>query len=213
MNWGDLWTYPFDTGVWGTVWSGVGSLLTAGSLFLGFRILRIDQKDKRRAQASKIAFKYTMSLDFDTDHLNRVNGTVYNHSDALIMHTAVEVWRSEQQIKKYAPWFTRYSDPLLGLIQHRDVYEERDLSSAILPGEARDFDISIPARYRVTDEDVEIRLMFMDANSVTWYRKGIDAPKEFEYWSRLRRINIAALKSVRRRKNKIFRQAGQASEM
>src|SRR4051794_41160802 len=69
----------------------VGSLLTGGSLLLGFHILRLEQQDKRRSQASRVTFTETRTLDPETDCANGVRGSVYNGSDLPITFVRIVI--------------------------------------------------------------------------------------------------------------------------
>ncbi|KAA0094707.1 hypothetical protein CIW49_24465 [Mycolicibacterium sp. P1-18] len=184
MNLGDLWQYPFLASVWGTAGQWVGSLLTAGSLFLGFKVLRVNQKDKRIGQASKITFTARFSEDMETDNLSGVRGKVFNHSDALIMNVAIVVRLNKEVLKRHRSRASLLFDPIPGLVQYVSVMDDEDeyMDKIIQPGDYREYSSTIPQRFRnIQPEHVEAVLRFADANSVVWERTLYRPPAEFKF--------------------------------
>jgi len=70
-------------------------LLTGTSLLLAYRILRLDQLEKRRTQASMVTFTANPHHDIGKRTLSTVVGAVYNNSDAPIMHLYITVEMKE----------------------------------------------------------------------------------------------------------------------
>ncbi len=200
---GDLTHLPLNAEVWGTAGQWVSSLLTAGSLLLGYSILRINQQDKRRAQASLITFSAVYSQDMETDLLSRVKGTVYNHSQAPITNVAIVVEMNETMAKRRSPRIERFINPIHSLIVYHHVRAEEDLTSTIMPNESVPYELQVSAVARLRPEDVVVKLTFLDANSVTWDRATLGIPREHKFhgpvrdWARKvlasRKLKIRAL--------------------
>lgn len=167
--WGHL--LAFDVEIYGTVGQWVGSVLTGLSLLLGFRILQINQQDKRREQASKILFTSMYRRDAETGLLGGIRGTIYNHSDAIILHTAITVSLKDDIVRERFSRLDRYLDPSLGRLAYHDVQPEDMIGGVVEPHDSASYDIKWP--FGLSDVgvgDVKVILQFDDANGVTWNR-------------------------------------------
>ena len=90
---------PFGWDIdWGNVPAWAGSILTSGSLALGFSILRRDRQKEEREQASKVGASLK-STDGKLHHVSSVYIVVSNNSDALVSDCRIfAIPRSEREI-------------------------------------------------------------------------------------------------------------------
>ncbi|WP_006247149.1 hypothetical protein [Mycolicibacterium tusciae] len=170
----------FDPDTWGTVGQWVGSLLTGGSLLLGFSILRINQQDKRRAQAALVTFTTTRTRDPDNDFANGVRGSVYNGSDLPISYARVEIRSDKLQLGNAE------SVPDPTLITIADVFSE-DESIAVSPKNAASYNASFSSGVRLQPNDLQIRLTFTDGDGREWRRDSKGQLSEVQKFYRVRR--------------------------
>ncbi|WP_459979904.1 hypothetical protein, partial [Mycobacterium avium] len=174
----------------------VGSLLTGFSLILAFNVLRINQRDKRIAQASLIVFTnyYTSVMD-ENFYLVTIRGTIHNHSSALITNTAIVVEMTKRLARQRLSLFDRWFRPHRKVIAHYNIRIGDDINGTLLPEKSTNYFVEISYEAEVTAEDVVIKLTFMDANSVTWDRVIGGAPTEPKLPGRLRSWIITRLRS------------------
>ncbi|MDI9960678.1 MULTISPECIES: hypothetical protein [unclassified Rhodococcus (in: high G+C Gram-positive bacteria)] len=191
MNWlGDLWQYPFHASVWGTAGQWFGSILTGGSLFLGFKIMRINQKDKRREQASLVVFTnyYTSSLGEDGDimPLVTIRGSVHNYSSALVTDARIAIEMTRGTARQRLSFFDRWFRPQKKVIASKKLQVEDDITCTILPDTDIRYVLHLPDDSHIAAEEVDINLTFMDANSVAWKRPFMGVPVESKRPGRIR---------------------------
>lgn len=195
VNWlGDLWQYPFHASVWGTAGQWFGSILTGGSLLLGFKIMRTNQKDKRREQASLVVFPSYYTSTFDEDFfLIMIRGTVHNYSSSLVTNAAIVVELAKRTARQRLSRFDRWFRPHKKTIVYHRLQTDGDITGTILPGADIRYVVEIPDEERLVAEDVVIKLIFMDANSVVWERPFMGAPVEPKRPGRIRGALITRL--------------------
>lgn len=199
---GDLWHFPFLVEIWGTASSWAGATITGFSFLLAANVYRRNSRDQRISQASKVVFTANFAEDFDEDRITRVKGTVFNHSDAMIMHVAVVVRLKEEVLKKRTTRTQRLFDIVPGLIQHVSVVNDEHMNNVIEPGESESYEADIPNWYKGPRESVEAFLQFTDANSVVWERPLNKTPNEFVFDGLRERWSRAAIRTWRRMKAK-----------
>ena len=197
VNWGDLTEFPFLASVWGDAATWVGSVFTGGAALIAANVYRKSLQDKRREQASLIAFAghYTSVMD-DDYFLASVRGRVHNHSSSLVTHAAVVVEMTNRTARKKLSWIDRWfrlHKKVIALLPLRDE-ESMDITDTILPGEDRRYYLEIPYEGGVCAEEVVVKLTFMDANSVEWERPYMGAPVEPKLPGRIRTSLITRLK-------------------
>lgn len=194
----------YDPATWGTYGQWASSALTVASLFLGLRILRIDQRDKRRAQAAKVTFTAVLSVDMETEFLSAVRGHVYNDSDALITSVAIRVDFTDDVVNTLA-WKRRFTDPIHRMAGYQSLSDGHNQTNNLMPGRNAACTVEIPRRIRIQKEHVVVSLIFTDANNVTWQRPLNRPVHEFRYWGRMRRGAVRAVLAWTRTTNRIKR--------
>lgn len=194
MNWGRLTEIPFDAAVWGTVNGWVGTVVTSGSFLLAALVYRKNREDKRREQASLIAFSghYTSIMNEDM-FLASVRGRVHNHSSSLVTNAAIVVTMTNRTARKRLSWTDRCFRPHKAIIAQHALGEEGDITDTILPSEDRRYYVEIPYEAEARAEDVVVMLTFMDANSVEWERPYKGAPVEPKLPGKIRASIITRL--------------------
>ncbi|KXO99046.1 Uncharacterised protein (plasmid) [Tsukamurella tyrosinosolvens] len=140
---------------WGTVGQWVGSFLTGGSLLLGYRILQINQADRRREQSSSVTFTVTTARDPVDDSIAVIRGSVFNHSELPIMYANVVI--DVRELGAKLPTFAVVPVPT------------EDEAPVLRPGSTSKYRFEIPDR-SMRPEEVEIRLEFVDASGRQWSR-------------------------------------------
>ena len=103
--WGDLWDYPFDTAIWGTVAELVGSLLTGIGVVAAAGYYIYDKSVAAKAQARHVAF---VRKGWTQDHYNAV---VYNLSDESIFDVTPVQGRKFRFRDAVADQYRRYGQP------------------------------------------------------------------------------------------------------
>jgi hypothetical protein len=138
---------------WGDVATWFTGIVTAGSFWLGFTILRSDRKKEEREQAAKIAILPESFPDTSEDDW-RLRIRVWNHSDRPIFHTFL---------------YNYNADPLAGATLFEVKSRLHNADPVILPGES--------AELEVKDVDdvtyAGLYVVFSDASGLEWkYRVG-----------------------------------------
>lgn len=170
-------------------------MLTAASLFLGFKIMRINQKDKRREQASLVVFTNYYTSTFGTDDMTliMIRGTIHNHSAALVTNAAIAVDMTKRTARKRVSVFDRWFRPHKKTVVQHSIRLDDDITGTILPEGSANYRVEIPYDDELTADDVVIKLTFMDANGVEWERAFRGAPVEPRFPSKVRMALIHRL--------------------
>jgi hypothetical protein len=197
MDWlGELWHYPMYASVWGTAGQWVSSVLTGGSLFLAFKIMRTNQKDKRREQASLVVFTnyYTSTFGEEDMTLIMIRGTIHNHSSSLVTNAAIVIEMTKRTARQRLSFFDRCFRPHKKTVVYHNIRIDDDITGTVLPDAETSYMIEVPYDEQLTAGDVVIKLSFMDANSVEWDRPHRGAPEEPKLPGRIRTALITWLK-------------------
>jgi hypothetical protein len=128
----------------GTWFAGIA---TAGSLWLGFTILRSDRKREERSQADKIDI-YSQS-HWGVDDVKQVDVRVWNHSDQPIFNTHLHGVLSSGDALSFRSKRALNDKQLLGLI---------------LPGDSAK--LHLKSMNRISTD--QLYVTFSDANRVDW---------------------------------------------
>ncbi|MCT7656838.1 hypothetical protein [Mycobacterium deserti] len=153
----------FPVEIWGTVGQWAGSLLSGLSLVLATNILRLDQRDKRRSQASLVTFTYTKTLDPDTDYANGVRGDVYNGSDLPITYARITVRSDKLSLSNAA----QVQDPSVIVIV--EVFSENE-SITVGPKRTASYHAPFHSGLQLQERDIAVELSFTDGNGRNWSR-------------------------------------------
>lgn len=88
-----LWPDDLSQVQWGPVSAWVGSILTAGSLWLGFSILKRDRKVARQKQAAKFLCWYTNDWDYqpDPNYPWKVDFQAHNTSRQIVVNAFINI--------------------------------------------------------------------------------------------------------------------------
>lgn len=155
---------------WGTVSSWVGSLLTSGSLLLGFSILRNDKRAKLEAQARQLSV-----IGIDEDERTR-RYAVTNHSPLPIRSMQVVVLKPTT--KKRALDYYDGASPrartrwVKAVVKHPELHSRPSWNSSpgvyvdLKPGEGTDFVVRKVDPFRESDNVVMV--IFSDAAGLMW---------------------------------------------
>jgi hypothetical protein len=171
MNLGDLWRYPFLSDVWGTVGQWAGSVLTGLSLILAFRILQINQEDKRRAQAMKVTFTQRLSARIDNDNLaSSARGIIWNASDAPITGIYIGVELKKSVVRKQFSRLHVLKNPLAKFVAFQEVFTDEEF--ATIPAQGKN-EYYKPIDVLVSPDDVVVTLLFSDAHGRYWVRDNV----------------------------------------
>lgn len=175
---GDLYDWPLQVSVWGTVGQWVGSLLTGVSFFLAYRVYRSSHERERRAQAALVTFDCKISP-------NRYRGVVYNHSDTIIRDVyLIFGLNSAADMQRKRPRFSK--------IMSKDAIAEqigtpKKPASFIAPISETEFKSIRPdvehefnqaAVQLSASHEFAVKLVFTDAAGVQWVRYQDDGALE-----------------------------------
>ncbi|MFC7450656.1 hypothetical protein [Rhodococcus daqingensis] len=194
---GDLWAFPFDVAVWGTVGQWVSSLVSAASVFLALLILMLDRREKERAQASKVVF----STKWKGQELT---ANVHNHSDAVLF--VAVLFLIEESVSTPSHKWRQPETSMVGVEDYL-AYTfsiEADDRGLILAN------TSLTKRWTIDEPrrpgyKMNAFLIFNDANGVTWKRS--------EYMGRLDKMPYSGWRhQLRLRVKKMLRQERNRSD-
>lgn len=108
MDWIDnVWPDDLSQVQWGPLSAWVGSLLTAGSLLLGFYILLRDRRKEEQAQARQVTTELSSSTAYpDTGPVDYAELQIHNGStsaifDVVLILTPLPAWK----IRRHVPHF------------------------------------------------------------------------------------------------------------
>lgn len=79
MNWGELWDFPFESDIWGTVWTGFGAVGTTLAAAVAAGAYVTGKRNDKWAQASLVFFEIAAGAKF----------MIHNESDRPIAQVEV----------------------------------------------------------------------------------------------------------------------------